>query len=257
MDSSKILPVEIDTDKLNEIEHGLWRFPSCHIAIGKVASGKSTFLHNLITRFWLPVFEDRIILFSPTAMNDPIIYDLIENNKIFINFDEYNYGILQRVLETIEEDDNPKHRYLIVFDDAMGQFANQLSYEGRMFNKFVSNFRHIAQEGKLTLYFSIQKFSQLPNVLRCNAHYLYLLGVSSEKELKFYSDELNAISNGSSDMFMQLYHQSKQVKYDVAFLDFIKLRFMRNFNELLHSENDDNLEINKENKENEENKNND
>ena len=55
-------PVEIDESKFNAMDYGIWTFPSFHIYIGSVAAGKSTLLHNLVTRFLYPIFENRIIL---------------------------------------------------------------------------------------------------------------------------------------------------------------------------------------------------
>jgi len=246
----KIEPVEIDKTLLHELDHGIWQFPSVHIMIGKIASGKSTFIYNLINKIWYPAFQERIILFSPTGKNDPIINGLIENDQIFCHFEEFNMQILDRVIETIAEDDDENNRYLIVFDDCMSQIPQTISIQGRLFNKYLCNFRHIPTEGKITLLFSIQKFSSLNNVLRANSHYIYLLGKSSEKELKFYSEELNAIAGGSSDKFMELYHEAKEGnKYNFAMLDFKKLRFLKNFDTLLYSENNEDNENNENNNE--------
>ena len=59
--SLKVEPVKIDEKLLNKVEHGIWEFPSLHLIVGKIASGKSTFLHNIITRFYEPVFKQNII----------------------------------------------------------------------------------------------------------------------------------------------------------------------------------------------------
>ena len=82
---------------------------------------------------------------------------------------------------------------------------------------------------------SIQKFSSVNNVVRSNLHYIYLLGKASEKELKQYSEEMNAISGGSSDKFLELYKKSKEGSHPYHFmtLDFKKLRVLKDFDELL------------------------
>ena len=233
--SLKVEPVKIDEKLLNKIEHGIWEYPSLHLIVGKIASGKSTFLHNIITRFWEPVFKQNIILFSPTARNDPIMNTLIENDKIFIHFTEFNNEIAKRVLEVIKEDDNPKSRWLIILDDAMGMIPPTNSREARWFNKWIANFRHEPVEGKVSIIISIQKFSSVNNVVRSNLHYIYLLGKASEKELKQYSEEMNAISGGSSDKFLELYKKSKEGSHPYHFmtLDFKKLRVLKDFDELL------------------------
>lgn len=235
----KIEPVKIDESKLNVKDYGLWTFPSLHLMVGKIASGKSTFLNNLISKIWSPVFDDRIILFSPTARNDPIINQLIEDEKIFAHFPVFNMDIMDRVLETLDEDENDD-RYLIVLDDAMGMIPPTMSKEGARFNKWIANFRHVPKEGKCSIIISIQKFSSVNNVIRSNIHYMYLLGKVSEKELKQYSEELNAITDGSDKKFIELYHQAKEgCKYNFMVLDFKKLRVLKNFDDILHEENED------------------
>ena len=233
--SLKVEPVKIDEKLLNRVEQGIWEFPSLLLIVGKIASGKSTFLHNIITRFWNPVFKENIILFSPTARNDPIMNTLIEGDKIFIHFTEFTNDIAKRVLEVIKEDENPKSRWLIILDDAMGMIPNTNSREARWFNKWIANFRHEPVEGKVSIIISIQKFSSVNNVVRSNLHYIYLLGKASEKELKQYSEEMNAISGGSSDKFLELYKKSKEGSHPYHFmtLDFKKLRVLKDFDELL------------------------
>ena len=233
--SLKVEPVKIDEKLLNRVEQGIWEFPSLHLIVGKIASCKSTFLHNIITRFWNPVFKENIILFSPTARNDPIMNTLIEGDKIFIHFTEFTNDIAKRVLEVIKEDENPKSRWLIILDDAMGMIPNTNSREARWFNKWIANFRHEPVEGKVSIIISIQKFSSVNNVVRSNLHYIYLLGKASEKELKQYSEEMNAISGGSSDKFLELYKKSKEGSHPYHFmtLDFKKLRVLKDFDELL------------------------
>ena len=171
--SLKVEPVKIDEKLLNKVEHGIWEFPSLHLIVGKIASGKSTFLHNIITRFYEPVFKQNIILFSPTARNDPIMNTLIEGDKIFVHFTEFNNEIAKRVLEVIKEDDDPKSRWLIILDDAMGMIPPTNSREARWFNKWIANFRHEPVECKVSIIISIQKFSSVNNVVRSNLHYIY------------------------------------------------------------------------------------
>ncbi len=233
--SLKVEPVKIDEKLLNKVDHGIWEYPSLHLIVGKIASGKSTFLHNIITRFWEPVFKTNIILFSPTARNDPIMNTLIENDKIFIHFTEFNNDIAKRVLEVIKEDEDPKSRWLIILDDAMGMIPATNSREARWFNKWIANFRHEPVEGKVSIIISIQKFSSVNNVVRSNLHYIYLLGKASEKELKQYSEEMNAISGGSSEKFLELYNKSKQGDHPYHFmtLDFKQLRVLKDFDTLM------------------------
>jgi len=233
--SLKVEPVKIDEKLLNRVDHGIWEFPSLHLIVGKIASGKSTFLHNIIDKFWNPVFKENVILFSPTARNDPIMNTLIEHDKVFIHFTEFTNEIAKRVLEVIKEDENPKSRWLIILDDAMGMIPATNSREARWFNKWIANFRHEPIEGKCSIIISIQKFSSVNNVVRSNLHYIYLLGKASEKELKQYSEEMNAISGGSSEKFLELYKKAKEGDHPYHFmtLDFKQLRVLKDFDKLM------------------------
>ena len=233
--SLKVEPVKIDEKLLNRVEHGIWEFPSLHLIVGKIASGKSTFLHNIIDKFWNPVFKENIILFSPTARNDPIMNTLIEGDKVFIHFTEFTNEIAKRVLEVIKEDENSNSKWLIILDDAMGMIPATNSREARWFNKWIANFRHEPVEGKVSIIISIQKFSSVNNVVRSNLHYIYLLGKASEKELKQYSEEMNAISGGSSEKFLELYKKAKEGDHPYHFmtLDFKQLRVLKDFDNLM------------------------
>jgi hypothetical protein len=237
----EIKPVDLDESKYNRVQHSLWEFPSAHLILGKIKSGKSTLLHNLISKMWKPVFDDRVILFSP-SLQDPIMQDLVDNDHLFFHTETFTMDALEAILEIIkqEEDDEKKkgRRWLIVIDDAMGVINHSISSEeGRRFSKFYASFRHMYGEGKITLVMAIQKFvGAVSPVIRANLHYVYLLGKMSEKEIKDLSEELNAIAGGDSKKFIQLYHKSKSKgMYDFTFLNFNRMEVMRNLKDILYS----------------------
>lgn len=165
IESFKVEPVDIDERKFNAIDHGIWTFPSPHVFVGSVASGKSTLLYNITTKFFYPIFETRIIIFSPTAMNDPLALDLIGNTQVFVNFPGYTSETLERVLQVIEEDcskttmtDQKKVKVsgggLIVFDDVLNQLPKSNTKGSKFFHKFASSYRHgagVAQEGSISI----------------------------------------------------------------------------------------------------------
>jgi hypothetical protein len=237
----KIQPVDIDENQYNRAKHSLWEFPSAHLILGKIKSGKSTLLHNMISKLWTPVFDDRVILFSPSC-GDPIIRDLIDNDKLFYHSETFSMDALETILSIIksEEDDPTKagRRWLVVIDDAMGSINHSInSYEGRRFCKMYASFRHMYGEGKITIVMAIQKFiGAVSPVVRANLHYVYLLGKASEKEIKDMSEELNAIAGGDSKKFTETYHRIKSGSpYNFAFLDFNRMVMMRNFDTVMYS----------------------
>ena len=64
------------------------------------------------------------------------------------------------------------------------------------------------------------------------------LGSHSEKHKKQYSEELNAVCDGSDQKFMELYHQCKADKYDIMMLDFRNLKVYKNLDQLVYSRDD-------------------
>ena len=103
LQSFKVQPVDIDESRYNKEELGGFEFPSTFIGIGAVAAGKSTLMFNLV-RMLKPVFDDNIIVFSPTATNDPILLKLVEDEMILEVFESYSNETLQRILEVIRDD---------------------------------------------------------------------------------------------------------------------------------------------------------
>ncbi len=68
-----------------------------------MAAGKSTLMFNLINML-KPVFDDNIIIFSPTATNDPILLKLVEDEMVLEVFESYSNDVLQRILKVIGEE---------------------------------------------------------------------------------------------------------------------------------------------------------
>jgi len=239
--SLEIKPIEIDESKFNKVDLEPFTFPSCIITLGKVASGKTTFLANLI-RILEPVFQGNIILFSPTLKNDPILDKLIEDDEILEFFDSYSNGTLRDVLETIGETDDDQ-KYFLIFDDILGSLPRANSKDATFFDKFISTYRHGgsfgAKEGQVSMCFCVQYFNSLTPVLRTNASYYALLGAQSNKQLKNLSEELYAACGDGEEDFMRVYHESKQKPYDFTFLDMRKLKAYRNLTDLLYSKNGD------------------
>lgn len=234
----EIKPIEIDEDKFNKVDLEPFTFPSCIIGLGKVASGKSTFLHNLI-RITEPVFKGNVILFSPTLANDPILDKLIEEDQILEYFEDYSNATLRKVLETIAETDEDQ-KYFIVFDDILGSLPRANSKDAKFFDKFISTYRHgggIAGEGQVSLAFFTQYFNSLTPTLRVNSSYYVLLGNQGERQLKILSEELHPACGETIEDFMRCYSEAKRKPYDFLFLDFRKLKAYRNLTDLLYSKN--------------------
>lgn len=236
----EIKPIEIDESKFNKVDFEPFVFPSLIVGLGKVASGKTTFMANMV-RILEPVFKGNIILFAPTLQNDPILDKLIEDDEILEYFDNYSNATLNRVLEVIAETEEDQ-KYLIIFDDILGSLPRANSRDAKWFDKFISTYRHgggVCGEGQVSLMFFVQYFNSLTPVLRTNASYYVLLGQQGEKQLKKLSEELHAACGDNEEDFMTIYNQAKQKPYDFLMLDFRKLKAYRNLTDLLYSKHDD------------------
>ena len=241
MDSKgKIKPVDIDESQYNKLTHqvGAVQFTHpCLIAnVGHVKAGKSTLMYNHITDFFKPVFEDRIILFSP-SYNDPIIKKLIDEELIYAHFSDYSNDLFKGVLEIIKENhkDNPGDRWLICFDDLLASmFKHNMSKEGRWLNGYISRYRHFPVEGAISLMFFSQYWRDYSSVMRSNTTLVNFLGSHSEKHRKVYAEELSAVFGGDEKKFMEIWNRAKRGKFDFLSLDFNELKAYRNYEDVIY-----------------------
>lgn len=225
MNNIIIRPVEIDETLYNVKKIEPWVFPSLHTIIGNVAAGKSTLLYNLINDYWKPVFDDNIILFSSTGMNDPIIKKLIDEDKILLYINDFNMQAVESVLKLITEDLHNEGPYLLVFDDLLGKIADhKLGKLGHKLDQLLSTYRHQPREGLISLVFTSQYHKHLSPTMRSNMSYIYFLGSHSNKAIKTYAEEYSAFSGGDIDKFNELWKEAKKNKYDILMLDFRNLK---------------------------------
>ena len=237
----KIKPVDIDEKRYNKEELGHFVFPSTFIGIGAVAAGKSTLMYNLISML-KPIFDDNIIIFSPTATNDPILLKLVEDELVLEVFETYSNETLQKILEVIRDDPDEKQKYMIIFDDILGMANmanNHISKEARFLNSFISTYRHgagICQEGRISCMWFIQYYKSLLPTLRVNASYVSFLGKHSEKNIKQYAEELSTVCGGNEAKFMEMWNKCKSGRYDFMTIDLRKLRIYQNLDKLVYDD---------------------
>lgn len=238
-----VKPVEIDESALNKIEEDWWVHPGLYVGIGSVASGKSTLLANFLD-YWYDIFENRVILFSPSLHNDPIIKKLIDEDRIFSGFESYSNSTLDAVLNVIKEDEETPEgkgkKWLIIADDTLSQIPKSNSKEARYFNSYISRYRHYPVEGKISIVMFTQYYKDLNPVLRCNTSVYMFLGAHSEKNKKQYAEELSTIFNGDEDKFNAAWSEAKKDKYDILTLNIRKLAAYRNFDKMIYSRDEDN-----------------
>lgn len=237
----KIKPIEIDESGLNIIEKDIFIHPALYVGVGSVASGKSTLLANILN-FWDDIFENRVILFSP-SLNDPIIDKLVKDDRIFQHFQTYDNLTLETCLQAVKMEEELSSvkgkKWLFCYDDMLSQLPKNNQGDSKYFNHYISRYRHYPVEGKVSIVMFSQYWKDFNPVLRNNMSYIMFLGSHSEKSKKVYSEELSSLFNGSEEEFNKAWDAAKGGnKYDFLTLDFRHLKAYKNFETLLYSRDD-------------------
>ena len=215
--------------------------PHAIAIIGSVRAGKSLLWSTLYTNPKFPYKKlfDVKILISGTATNDKMLKNIIDEDFDFV-FDSYSDELLLEIIDMIEKDQSDS-RYVIIFEDIIGSINIKRTGKTDALTSLVTRYRHVGNdriEGKVSICIITQYFKYLNSVMRLNLSNYFLMGNSSEGELKKYSEEFS-VFGGSSKKFLEIYKQSKQKKFDFLYLDMKQLKAYRNFEELIWSDDDD------------------
>lgn len=231
----KIYPLKIDKHKLGEIsKYPLCDIPHLILLIGRVKAGKTAIINNLYlsSRMYGNDFQIKILV-SPSAYNDAQNQHLI-NNFDFI-FTEYNDDLLEELIDMIKEDESDD-KYLIVFDDIVGQnMGDKKSGKTDAITSLSTLYRHVGNEkveGKLSICIAVQYFKHINPILRNQASGIYICGHYTDTELKKIA-EAYAFFGGSDNEFKKLYKKCKKDTYDFLFLNVNSMEARRNHDEIL------------------------
>lgn len=236
----KIYPLKIEGDKMNVVEKKpLAQVPFLIGVLGRVKAGKTLLVNSLFLspRFYADDFQVKILI-SPTARNDPQNKHLIEEFDFI--FEEYSEELMKELINMIEEDvtDN---RYVIVLDDVIGE-VKQSKHKVDYITSLATRYRHVGNEesgeGKLSLCIVSQYFKYFSPILRNNMSALYIMGKFPEQELKKIADAYSFFG-GSEKEFLELYKKSRKEKYDFLFLNIADMLAMRNHDEIIWKDSDD------------------
>lgn len=234
-----IYPLNIDTSKLGEKDkYPLCDIPHLILLIGRVKSGKTAIINNLYLseRMYGKDYQVKILV-SPSAYNDA------QNQHLLKEFDyiftEYNDDLLDELIEMIEKDET-EDKYLIVFDDIVGQNVGSKRGKTDAITNLSTMYRHIGNEkgeGKLSICIAVQYFKHINPILRNQASGIYICGHFTDNELKKVAESYSFFG-GSDKNFIDLYKQSKKGAYDFLFLNVNSMEARRNHNEKLWSYNE-------------------
>ena len=235
----KVLTLKnFDAETAGEVEnYPLPTIPFCIYLIGRVKAGKSLLWMNLALN---PAFKYKDIfnvkiLISSTAFNDKIARPVIKNFDFV--FSDYSEDLLSEIIDMIEADESD-NKYLLVLEDIIGNVNFKRTGKIDKLTGLITKYRHIGNEkveGKLSLIIVSQEFKYLNVIARQNASGYFLMGVSPHSELKKMSESLS-VFGGSEKKFLELYKESKKVKFDFMYLSIDYLEVWRNFDVKLWSQ---------------------
>lgn len=237
----KIYPLKIEGDKMNVVEKKpLAQIPFLIGILGRVKAGKTLLANSLFlsNRFYGDDFQVKILI-SPTAKNDPQNKHLIEEFDFV--FDEYSESLMKELIDMIEADVT-KSKYVIVLDDVIGSVAQKKNGKVDYITSLATKYRHVGNEesgeGKLSLCIISQYFKYFYPILRNNMSALYIMGKFPEQELKKIADAYSFFG-GSEKEFLELYKKSRKEKHDFLFLNIADMLAMRNHDEIIWKDSDD------------------
>ena len=238
----KILPLKhFDEDIAGEVNaYPLPTVPFNIFVIGRVKAGKSLLWLNLALNEnfkYRDIFQVKILI-SSTAYNDKIVAPVLENFDFVFN--EYSEDLLDEIVSMIEQDET-ENKYLLVLEDIIGNVNFKRTGKIDRLTSLITKYRHIGNgnvEGKLSLIIVSQEFKYLNVIARQNASAYFLMGSSPQSELKKMADSLS-VFGGSDKKFIELYKQSKKVRFDFMYLSIDYLEVWRNFDEKLWSSDDE------------------
>lgn len=199
-DYPEVLPIRaLKDDGQNAGLHPLLpHSPSLIVCFGSVASGKTSYINNLVLNpNFLRGRMDEVILISPTAGNDPVMRFLKEDPDTTL-CEEYSDDFLNAVLQhQMEQDKDERSRLMLIFDDCLAYMKR--SGKGSGLTSIATRYRHY---GIPYLVYTSQGYKTLDVKIRANMNYIVIFKIPNSKIINDMSDELGAMFN---DQFKKLY----------------------------------------------------
>lgn len=196
--------------------------------VGKIKSGKSVLLSNLLLREeLLGNLFDNIYLISNTAGNDDSSRFLVDHPNVHV-YESYSDEIIRNINEAKKQLPKKDMKWdLICGDDLLGSLrANPpcLLYQ------FATRLRHSC----FNMMLLTQKFNCVPRVVRANTTFLIIFwNIFSEKELESINEEYGSFG-GQKGL---LYYYKKYIQkdpYAFLYVNFSKGLVMKNFETILY-----------------------
>ena len=174
--------------------------PCLTIYLGKIGSGKSNLIMNLLEKKSSPYhkFFKHIWLVSPSARYDDKMADLVqeldEEKKYYsdLNNDVLKeiYDRNQAILEAWTEKKNKKSdlNNLLILDDCIHAIKGNKSV---LLNEIVTRLRHI----RLNIWITSQKYNFIPTIIRNQISQMGIFRTENQHELKTIMEEIGCDHN--------------------------------------------------------------
>ena len=198
------------------------------VFIGRICSGKSNLLSNLILRpDMLGELFETIYLISNTASCDDSSRFLVKEDNVKV-FDTYSDELIDKIVNTKKDMEKKDMKWdLIIGDDLLGSLRSNPPCK---LYQLATRLRHYA----FNMILLTQKMKAISPVVRVNTTFLCVFW-------NLYGNEIDAIGVEWGNFcgekgFVYLYEKYIQKdRYSFMYINFSKGIVMKNFNQLLYS----------------------
>lgn len=150
--------------------------PTFCIFSAKRRSGKTHLMTYMLYKF-SPLFQN-IIIINPTAFNG--FYKRYTNNIVGVYQDELIEKLLEKQVVLTKK--GVKNHVLLLFDDCL----SKANFNSKVFETLATQGRHY----QVSCWISTQHYMKIPQALRMNVDYMFVMGNQKGEVLKIVYDEL-------------------------------------------------------------------
>ena len=212
------------------------------LVLGGVATGKTTFLTNLLYNddFFNGMFQIKYVI-SPSIYNDRSARAFRQDESAVL-FDNYSNEIIDAVMDNqrLDEEDNFQTQpfSLLLLDDCCD--SRGAGNNNSKISQLCTRYRHL----NLNIILSAQSINQgFSSLIRANARSIILKKLRNSKEYSKCLEQFGDLFGGDSN-FNKMYKyvfNGKEDKYNFLYLNLDDMKVYKNFDELLYH--DENLMI--------------
>jgi hypothetical protein len=232
MKTIKILPVKEYEDECKLRREINPILPNCKgdvgLLVGRIASGKSVTLSNILLRKeLLGDLFGTIHLISNTAGNDDTSRFLVNSDNVIV-YDSYSDDIIRDINDIKKEQEKKDMEWdIIVGDDLLGSLR---SNPPCLLYQFCTRLRHTC----FNMMLLTQKMKAVPPVVRANCSYMLVFWNNySDNELDDIENEFGSFCGEKGFKYYYKKYIQKS-PYSFLYMNFVKGLVMKNFEKILY-----------------------